>query len=130
MEQIEYKKKFAFMLFKGEQPILAAQRVFAPDGYNDAAFLLNIASKWPYDEDVIEEYNRLNTVVPPKEELINKMLTRAETASDDDFAKIMKLVLEATGYTGKGKEGDKEKATDKLAELASMILEPETNKSV
>jgi hypothetical protein len=122
-EKLEYKKRFAALLYEGQRPMVATTNLFVPAGYTDTAFLLTITNEWPFDSDVLEELTRLRNRIPTDNELLADMLQRAKTASDDDYAKIMKIVFEARGLIGKSKvPADAEKNHDRLMELAAMVL--------
>jgi hypothetical protein len=88
---------------------------------------INAAREWPYDPLVTEELDRLSSETKPKSDYVVKALSSFETCMQlgetKSAVEFLKLAAQLEGHLAKvdnkGKSG-----TDKLQELADMIINP------
>lgn len=120
MNEEKYKRQFAALLVKLEDPFKAAFKIFP----NDTKAAIKAANEWPKDRIVIDQQIESDVKIgdetlPTKSDLKLQLWERMKNATDDDYTKMAKVYAEVCGFIEKqGTQVNVQNVTNKVMQVS------------
>lgn len=129
MTELEQKTLFAERLLRRpDDALMIVANILGKDVCEQNPMKpISLAQDWPNDPFILQEMERLKSILPTKEYIAREIHEKAKNAFDrgeeKEYFAGMRLYAEIVGHIKKASETSK--SDDKLQELAGMVLDPD-----